>query len=257
MESIYFWLVYFGIQGAVIGSFLNVVVERLPRGKSLMGRSKCDGCGRILSYAELIPVFSYLFLNGRSKCCKKKLSIRYSIVEASTALIFLIITYFYLLNIQMMTVAAWGGLLSILLIAATSISITLIDFEHHIIPDSLQIVFFMGVLLLTYFEGNLIPDRVGQASLVALPILLLYLATKGKGMGYGDIKLAFSLGMWLGLLNGFVRLYFGFIIGAIYGIVLMIIKRAGRKSHIAFGPFLLFGAWLAFMFGDFVLRLFF
>jgi len=257
MESMYFWLVYFGIQGAVVGSFLNVVVERLPRGKSLMGRSKCDGCGRKLGYVELIPIFSYLFLGGKSKCCKKKLSIRYSIVEASTALIFLIITYFYMINVQMVTITAWGGILSILLMAATTVAITLIDFEHHIIPDSLQIVFFAGVISLTYFESNLSPLRVGQASLVSLPILLLYLATKGKGMGYGDIKLAFSLGMWLGLLNGFVGLYFGFIIGATYGIALMMMKRAGRKSHIAFGPFLLFGAWLSFAFGDHVLRLFF
>lgn len=252
------YVFYFVLQGALIGSFLNVLCDRLPKGASLLGRSKCDGCGRKLGYLELVPILSYIIIGGKSTCCKKKLSNRYSVVESITALSFGIVSYTYFSQSSKYSdgnVLFWVGLVGLLIITASSIAISIIDFDHQIIPDVLQLVFFVGSVMYVLSIGELGGVRFAQAFLVSMPILLIYLGTKGNGMGYGDIKLAYTLGLWLGLTSGVLGLYFGFIIGAIYGLVLMAMGKAKRKSHIAFGPFLIFGAWLAHFFAPSLIRM--
>jgi len=239
---------FFALEG--IGSFLNVVIDRLPLGKSLGGRSSCDGCGRTLSFGELVPVLSYAFQGGKSRCCKKKLTLHYSLVEAVTGLAFFLITWVYLSRTPSVDIQNIGALFGLLIITASSIAITLIDFRHHIIPDELQLALFVGVTLYLVCLGSLQVALVGYALIVALPILLLYLLTRGKGMGFGDVKMQMTLGLWLGLIPGFLGLYIGFLSGALYGVVLMLLRKAGRKSQIAFGPFLLLGAWIVFIWGD-------
>jgi len=147
-------------------------------------------------------------------------------------------------------IVSLGALLGLLIIVASSIAITLIDFRNHIIPDELQLTLFLGVFLYQSCTNNLQVTLIGQALIVALPILLLYLLTRGKGMGFGDVKMQMTLGLWLGLISGFLGLYIGFLTGAVYGVILMLLHKAGRKSQIAFGPFLLLGAWIVFIWGD-------
>jgi leader peptidase (prepilin peptidase)/N-methyltransferase len=253
MPIIFLLSLFFALEGLVIGSFLNVVIDRLPFGKSLGGRSACDNCGRTLSFGELVPVLSYALQGGKSRCCTKKLTFNYSLVEAVTGLAFFLITWVYLSRTSSIDIQNFGALLGLLLITSASIAITFIDFRHHIIPDELQIALFVGVILYQVCTGNLQVALVGYALIVALPILLLYLLTRGKGMGFGDVKMQMTLGLWLGLIPGFLGLYIGFLSGALYGVVLMLLRKAGRKSQIAFGPFLLLGAWVVFIWGDYII----
>jgi len=246
--------VFFGIEGLFIGSFLNVVIDRLPEGKNLGGRSSCDYCKRTLSIFELIPILSYAFQKGKSACCKTQLKIQYSLIEATTGILFFLSTYLFLSSYSTWSPNIIGAIISILIMISASIVIIMIDFRHHIIPDSMQLTLFIGVIAYHLFSNSLQVTIIGEALVVALPILLLYLVTGGKGMGYGDIKLQMSLGLLLGIIKGCIGLYIGFIIGAVYGMILIIFRKAGRKSHIAFGPFLLFGAWISFWWGDILLQ---
>ncbi len=255
MNIVFLLSLFFALEGLVIGSFLNVVIDRLPFGKSLGGRSSCDSCSRKLSFWELIPVVSYALQGGKSKCCKEKLKLQYSLVEAVTGLLFFCVTWAYLSRTSSVDIQIIGALLGLLIITASSIAITIIDFRHHIIPDELQIALFVGVVLYLLCTGNLQVVLVGYALIVALPILLLYLLTRGKGMGFGDVKMQMTLGLWLGLIPGFLGLYIGFLSGALYGVVLILLRKAGRKSQIAFGPFLLLGAWVAFLWNQELLRI--
>jgi leader peptidase (prepilin peptidase)/N-methyltransferase len=250
MVIVILFSLFFALEGLLIGSFLNVVIDRLPFGKSLGGRSSCDNCGRTLSFWELVPVIAYALQGGKSKCCKEKLKIQYSLVEGVTGLAFFLTTWVFLSRTSSVDIQNFGALLGLLIITASSISITLIDFRHHIIPDELQIALFVGVVWYLVCMSSLNVALVGYALIVALPILLLYLFTRGKGMGFGDVKMQMTLGLWLGLIPGFLGLYIGFLSGALYGVVLMFLRKAGRKSQIAFGPFLLLGAWIVFIWGD-------
>ena len=250
MEIITLISIFFALEGCIVGSFLNVVIDRLPRGESLGGRSSCDRCGRTLSVWELVPVLSYALQRGKSKCCKKKLKIQYSLIEALTGLCFFTITWVYLSRTSSLDLQNIGALLGLLIITACSIAITLIDFRHHIIPDELQISLFVGVIIYHVSLNSLHVMLVGQALVVALPILLIYLITRGRGMGFGDVKMQMTLGLWLGITKGFLGVYLGFLTGALYGIILLVLRKAGRKTQIAFGPFLLLGAWIAFVWGD-------
>lgn len=242
--------VFFGLEGLFIGSFLNVVIDRLPFGKSLGGRSSCDNCGKRLSTIDLIPVFSYAWQRGKSRCCRKRLKTQYSLVEAATGLAFFVATTIFISHVKVLNVHSILALISLLIMVATSIAIAVIDFRHHIIPDELQIVLFIGVALYLLFTESFTVILVGQALIVALPILLLYLLTHGRGMGFADVKLQMTLGFWLGLIPGFLGMYIGFVAGALYGVSLMLLRKASRKSQIAFGPFLLLGAWTIFIWGD-------
>lgn len=249
MQTTLLLSLFFALEGLIIGSFLNVVIDRLPEGKSLGGRSSCDSCRRRLRVSELIPVFSYIFQRGKSTCCNTKLKVQYPLVETLTSISFFFVTYRYLSYETSYSPASILALLALLLIVAVSIVITGIDFRHHIIPDGMQICLLLGVILYHYFLGTLQVMLIGHALVVALPILFLYLLTRGRGMGFGDVKMQMVLGLWLGIIGGFVGLYLSFLLGALYGVALILMRKADRKSQIAFGPFLLMGAWISYLYG--------
>lgn len=256
--SIAFIILFFGLEGLAIGSFLNVVIDRLPREISLRGRSHCDGCNRKLAPMELIPVYSYVMQKGKSLCCQKPLSIQYPIIELCTGVIFALLTYWYSAQVQIIDARAMVGLVGLLATAAVTIAIVLIDWSHQIIPDNLQVALFLSIV--GYLWGTGVPFNpwtVGHALAVTAPILLIYLFTRGRGMGFGDVKLMLSIGLWLGLGSGWIAIYIAFIVGALYGVSLMTLRKAHRTSHIAFGPFLLFGAWVSFFAGEYFMKLLF
>ncbi|CAN5325826.1 A24 family peptidase [soil metagenome] len=216
--------------GLVIGSFLGALSYRLPRRISISeGRSECPNCHRQISWFDNIPLFSFLFLLGKCRNCKQKISFRYPLIELSTAIIFIIIGF----NIVH------------LIIASVLIAIFVIDLETQIIPDELV---FIGIVVFLLAGFSFINLLAGLLS--ALILLLLNIMTKGKGMGLGDVKLALLLGAMVGLDKFLIWLFFSFASGAIVGIMLILFKSAGLKQKIAFGPFLIIGLVLTIFFGS-------
>lgn len=236
-------IVYLFILGLSIGSFLNVLIDRLPNDRKITGRSSCDYCRHKLSWFDLIPVFSFLFLAGACRYCKKKLSYFYPIVEITTGLFF-VLSWLYMDPIQKglyndtAVKILYLGIISILIV------IFFTDWKYQIIPDQIQIALFLLTLALFIAYGLSLQEisyRILEGFVVLLPILIIFLLTKGKGMGFGDVKLSFIIGFLLGVKSGLMVLYISFMLGAIIGIVLILSKQKKLKSKIAFGPFLVVG----------------
>lgn len=247
--------VIFFILGLIIGSFLNVVILRLNTNKSFGGRSGCMSCSHQLSWYELIPVFSYLGLGGRCKKCKSKISIQYPLVELATGILFagLFLKFqdIFFLNIFVFVLSfVFYAFASSLLVV-----ISAYDLRHKIIPDSL--VFILGVwgfVGLFFFSAGMfylhIPTLLEFCSgpLIAAPFALLWFVSSGRWMGFGDAKLALGLGWILGLSQALSGVVVAFWIGAIVGLLLVAFSRKhGMKSELPFAPYLVLGAFLAFL----------
>lgn len=239
--------------GLATGSFLNVLIDRLPRDRSIFGRSQCDFCKKKLKAKDLIPVFSYLFLKGKCRYCGKKLSIQYPVVELLTSIMF-VLSWMYLPTSVYWLKITYLGLISSLVV------IFIADWKYHVIPDQMQIILFVFGATIIYFEGFFAPFyltiRLRDGLVVMFPILGLYLVTKGKGMGFGDVKLAFIIGFFLQLIAGLFAIYFAFVSGAIFGSFLVFLKKKKFKDSIAFGPFLALGFAVMIFFGKPILEFF-
>ncbi len=234
---VYLLISFIFILGTAIGSFLNVLVDRIPRGESINGRSHCEFCRRTLGFFDLIPMISFIALRGRCRYCNKKLSFQYIIMEIVTGGLFVLV-WFFVPTQSIMTKTAYLFLFSCLL------SIFLIDAKHRVIPTALQLVFFSISTAILIVEQTTITGfgfRVVEALLVALPIYVLYAITRERAMGFGDVELALNIGFLLGLKAGFIALYFGFIFGGTAGLILLLLRKKNLKSKIAFGPFLIMG----------------
>jgi prepilin signal peptidase PulO-like enzyme (type II secretory pathway) len=242
--------------GLIIGSFLNVVIFRLNTEKSFGGRSACMSCQNKLSWYELIPVVSFIFLGGRCKNCKTKISSQYPIVEIATCIIFAA-TFFKFQDIFFLntlnfsfTYAYYTAMFSLLLVIAVY------DFKHKVIPDILSVIFgILGFIGLFFFSDfgfyPHMPSLLEFLSglLIASPLALFWLVSKGAWMGLGDAKLALGLGWMLGPSRVFSGAVVAFWIGAIMGLFLVLFKKNyGMKSEIPFAPYLALGAFLAFIF---------
>lgn len=236
--------------GLFFGSFLNVLADRLPREETIMGRSYCEHCNHQLSTNDLIPVFSWMFLRGKCRYCNVHISGVYPLSELITAIIFALTSYLY---IQFLPNPNLFGLLLYQGITSCFIVILLADFKYHIIPDEMQIALIILSFLKIIEQGigwKLIGDYLLGGIVVLVPILLLFLITKGKGMGFGDVKLAFVIGFMLGLWKGLLALYIGFMSGAIIGLILILFRKTHMKSRIAFGPFLILGMYAMLFFSE-------
>lgn len=226
------WItILLAIFGLVLGSFVGAVTYRIPRGlKFVKGRSFCDNCNKSLKWFDNIPALSYLFLFGKSSCCGKKISIRYLLIEILTSVGFV--------SIYLLTGNIFYVLLFLLLV-----TIFVIDLENQIIPDELSwLVLLGGVLYFFSFE------KIFVGFLLSFLILFIYLITKGRGMGLGDVKLILGLGVWLGLVNGFNFLFISFLTGGLFALILLISGKAKLKTKIAFGPFLIIGFLVTLLF---------
>ncbi|MGB2762768.1 MAG: prepilin peptidase [Minisyncoccales bacterium] len=260
---LYFFVFIFGL---VIGSFLNCVIYRLEKKESaLSGRSYCPHCKHQLKWYDLIPLLSFIILKGKCRYCQKPISIQYPLVELATAFLFVLIflrpnleTRFGLFNLDLF------NFVFLLIIASVLIIIFVYDLKHYIIPD--KVIFPAILLVLLYqlifnFQLNNFYSVLISAFGAATFFLIIVLVTKGKGMGIGDIKLAFLMGLLLGWPNIFVALFFAFLIGAIMGIGLILAHKKTLKSEVPFGPFLVTGTFIALFWGkeliNFYLNLFY
>ncbi len=240
-------LVLVFIFGLCIGSFLNVVIDRLSEGKTLMGRSMCDYCERVLRPLELVPVLSFLVQRGFSTCCGKKLSWQYPSVELLTGVVFLTVWFeaFVQRGDVVLTVASLG-------IASALIVITIADLKYRIIPDAALIAMMVFTSLLfghDLFKTWPFLDRALAGAVLFSGMAVIYAATRGRGLGFGDVKFAGVIGYLFGLQQGFIALYIAFISGGLLAIVLLLTSKKGLKSEVPFGPFMVWGILAVLLFG--------
>jgi leader peptidase (prepilin peptidase) / N-methyltransferase len=239
-----------GVYGLVIGSFLNVVIWRMPRHESLVTPgSHCPGCDTPIAPRDNIPVLSWLLLRGKCRHCGEPISIRYPFIELLTAVLFAAVGAVYH--------DSWA-LPAFLLLTAALIAISAIDLEHFIIPNRIVYpVGFASVILLAgaaALEHSWTP--FGRALLGSISAFLFFFAlhvVAPGGMGFGDVRLSAVLGLFLGWLGGmqvFGGLFLGFLLGAVIGILLIAFGGRGRKQHIPFGPYLAAGTMIFVLFGD-------
>jgi len=243
--------------GLMVGSFLNCLIYRLEKEESfLKGRSYCPNCKHVLSWQDLIPALSFFALKRKCRYCQKPISWQYPLVEILTGSIFLLI-FNQFSTFSFLTIVYY------LLISSFLIVIFVYDFKHSLIPDAiiypaivtaflyrfLEIRKFSHWPLIAYNFKTLLPI-VFSAFGAAAFFLLIVLASKGKWMGTGDIWLAFLMGLILGWPNILVALMLAFLIGAIIGLVLIILGRKSLKSEIPFGPFLVLATFLVLFLGE-------
>lgn len=246
--------------GLCVGSFLNVLIYRLPRNIFPgSGRSFCPNCKKNISWFDNVPLVSYLVLRGHCRFCKSPIPIRYPIVELLTGIVTLIIFNFNFLILNQFLIFNFKNVLEFflsLLLAWSLIAIFFIDLEHQIIPDKivlpLCLIFFIYYLVTGY--RLLVTNYLPSAVVSLLLFLLLFLITKGKGMGFGDVKLAFLMGLVLGFPKVIVAFYIAFLTGALLGIILILGKKAKFGKPIPFGPFLVFGTILSYLWGEKIIK---
>lgn len=235
------YTVFFSIFGLVFGSFFNVVGLRVPKKESIaFPPSHCTKCDRQLTPLDLVPVFSYLFLRGKCRSCGEKIHWVYPLIEAITAVLF--------------GLAFWQlGFAPELIIAILFISllviITVSDIAYMLIPDKVLLPFAAVLLVLRLFVP-LDPwwDSL-LGAIVGFGILFLIAIVSKGGMGGGDIKLFFVIGLVLGTSGALMTLFFASLIGAVAGIIQLRIKKQGRKTPVPFGPSIAIGAVIVYFYG--------
>lgn len=232
--------------GLILGSFLNVVIYRLPRRESLVRPgSHCPQCGADIRWYDNIPVVSWLVLRGRCRSCAVRISSRYPLVEAITGVAFALAMWRF--GVTWSLLVAWAFI-------AAMIAIAFIDFDHMIIPDKIVLP---GAVIGLAASIALQPARwwiyLVAAVGAAFFFLLLAVLWPGGGMGFGDVKMALFMGAVLGT-NVLVALFAAFLFGSIVGVYLVTIRKQSRKTRVPFGPYLALGAILAILLGEIILR---
>ncbi len=250
--------VFAGLIGAVVGSFVNVVVYRVPRKESVVSPpSHCPNCGAGIRSRDNVPVVGWLLLRGKCRDCGEPISPRYPLVEAATAIALVLVALLFGPAIEAAStpVLAWSAalvLVAFAYLAVISIILSLIDLDVHRLPNAIVLpAYGVGAVLLggaSLLSGDLVAlatAAAGAGGLFAL-YLIAALAYPG-GMGLGDVKLAGALGLFLGYLglgNLLVGAFAPFVLGGLFAVVLLLLKRAGRKSGIPFGPWMIVGTWI-------------
>jgi leader peptidase (prepilin peptidase)/N-methyltransferase len=249
--------------GLLIGSFLNVVVHRVPAGLSISSPpSACPSCHAPIAAYDNVPVLSWLALRGRCRSCRTAISARYPIVELATGLFFVVVAarVWPLGDVPTEAaplVAALLELVAFLWLAGASVALAIIDVEHHRLPDAIVLPSYaVGLVLLgasSALSGEWDALFRGLVGMVALFVFYLALAlVKPGAMGLGDVKLAGVLGLWLGW-TGWGELVVGafaaFLLGGVFSLVLLATRRAQRTGGIPFGPWMLAGAWAGVIVG--------
>jgi len=251
MESL--WAFFLFTFGLCLGSFLNVVVDRLPKGESIFaGRSSCDHFKKTLAWYDLIPLLSFAWLRGKCRYCGKRISWQYPLVESGTGAVFVIG------GIRL--IGEGGGIREIgeafylLFICLSLIVIFLSDLRFQIIPDkivypSIVISFIYQIIYHTPEYGKYFLAGVLGGGF----FYLLFFLTRGRGMGMGDVKLAGLMGLILGWPKIIIALYLAFLTGAIFAVILILSGKKKFGQRIPFGPFLVGGTFVAWFWGEEIL----
>ena len=237
----YFILIIF-LLGLIIGSFLNVVIYRIPLKKSIIfPYSYCPYCETELPYYDLIPLISYFVNKGKCRYCNENISIQYPIVELLTALLFLLTFLKYGLNSEFII---------FLLLISSLIIVSFIDFKHQIIPNEITFTFIpLGLILSLFFNHiSFINSMLGL--IIPAGVLLFIAFIYKKGMGIGDVKLIGMIGVFIGWKYALISIFIGALLGSIYGIFMMVTNNMIRKTQIPFCPFISTGAIIMILYGN-------
>ncbi len=248
--------------GLLIGSFLNVVILRMNTGRTVVkGRSKCARCNQTLAWHDLIPVFSFLGLRGKCRQCRTPISFQYPLVELTTAIVFVLL-YARLVVPFYFGMLAWASFVFAAVVAALLIVITVYDLKHKIIPDGVVYPFILlsiasVVWKAIYFPGFAILPALAGGVVVALPFFLFWFFSKGKLMGFGDVKLALGMGWLLGIGGGMAALLLSFWFGGAVGLLLLALSRKhSMRSEVPFAPFMILAIFVVGVWGIRIATLF-
>lgn len=239
MDYVLIYLIIF-LYGIVIGSFLNVCIYRLPKGENIATvGSHCMTCNHKLAWYDLFPLFSFIFLGGKCRYCKTKLSPQYPIIEGINGVFYVLI---FLINGLTIESIIYSLTFSALLV------LSVIDWRTYEIPFGINIfIFVMGVIITAMDYPNWLSHLIGMV-LVSGFLFIIILATSGRGMGGGDMKLMAAAGLLLGWKNILLAFFLGCLFGSVIHLSLM--KFAGKGRQLAFGPYLAAGILVAMLYGE-------
>ena len=244
--------------GAAIGSFLNVLIWRLPREESIQGRSHCPNCNHKLVWHDLIPVVSILAQRARCKYCKKPISLRYPLIEVLVGFLFALTMWFFpIVDLSSAILFA-----KVAVVIAICVTVFIIDLEHFLILDRivfpgwvLMLIFAIILGLLTGGFSNLTSSLLG-ALVAFVPFWILWYGSKlfggstGKWMGFGDVKFVVFMGLALGMPGVVIALFLSFTIGALVGVGLIMVGQKQFSSKLPFGTFLSVATVIAIFWGS-------
>jgi len=269
-------IIYF-VLGLAVGSFLNVLSLRYQPGQSILfrkdiffGRSHCLHCGRILRWYELLPLVSFVIQKGRCRSCGTALSWQYPLVEFLSGILAVIWLVYFSRQLNWLQLAIFLVASYLLLLQS------LIDFRWGVIPDQLNLLLaVLGIILIfinqpisfigsygrifspLWLSSGLAINRLASALLSLLIFGAIILFSRGRGMGWGDFKLAGALGLLLGWPDALLGFMLSFVIGAAAGLILLLMKKKSLKDSVPFGPFLALGALLVMFWGENIVRFYF
>ncbi|HZZ99215.1 MAG TPA: prepilin peptidase [Candidatus Paceibacterota bacterium] len=215
--------------GTVYGSFLNVLLWRLPQGQGIGGRSHCRACHQQLAWQDLVPILSFIWLKGRCRQCKDHISIRYPLVEATSGLVLAILVWVLPLSTAGVVLAAMVSLILT--------SLFFFDFFYFILPD---VIVYPGIVIFAIYNYLWRPDWLfffSSALSLGAFFAIIYAVSKGKWLGLGDVKLAFLVGLILGWPLSFLATVLAIWVGALVGLAMMAFGRANLKKELPLGSF--------------------
>jgi leader peptidase (prepilin peptidase)/N-methyltransferase len=239
-----------GVLGLLIGSFLNVVIWRVPRGESIVQPpSHCPRCNTRLKARDNVPVVSWLLLRGRCRTCGERISARYPAVELATGVLFVVLAVHF---------GPHAVLPAYLYLAAVGIALAMIDLDHHRLPDALTLPSYpVGIVLLAVAaavdDGHTPFVRALLGMVVLFAFYALMWLVYPAGMGLGDVKLSGVLGLYLGWLGWgslVVGAFSAFVFGGLVGVGVILFAGGGRKTKVPFGPFMLLGTLVGILWGE-------
>jgi leader peptidase (prepilin peptidase)/N-methyltransferase len=238
------YLIVSAVMGLIVGSFLNVVISRTKLGSSFAkGRSRCLHCKHRLGVWDLIPLLSFIFLLGRCRYCGKRISVQYPLVELITSLVFV---GFALNNTNI-----WEVLL-LWAISSVFIVIAVYDLKHFLILDKFTFFGFALVVVYAFIKDALLSGLLG-AAIISGFFLFQYFISKGRWIGFGDVKFGLLMGMVTGFPLAILSLFMGYVSGALVGIALIGLKKKHLSSRLPFGTFLAFATIFALLYGQEIL----
>lgn len=260
----YFIYFFIFVIGLCLGSFLNVVIYRLPKGEGIVIEpSHCPTCQKRIKPYDLVPLFSYLFLRAKCRYCGERISMQYPLVELLTALSMIGIYYTFGLSIHT---------ISMMVLVLMFIAVLFIDISHYIIPNEIIVFGLISGLMFAILKGfdfnnwNVYNWEVLKDSGIGLLVggltflIIVFIGEwmmKAEAMGMGDVKLMGVVGLFLGLKLTVLSMFLAFIIGSVVSIFLLAAKIKGRRDQIPFGPFIVLGSTTAFLWGNQILTWYF